>query len=192
MPNAASSFSASPSLTPASADTGASRISSREVAGPQQGYLSWPGPLGTFAWVTGDSDGSRSSGPWYASDPPTAPFEAVGSGRDQGPAGFERLSGLSGQPPRRGHRARSSGSRKRRPAIIAGIVAVVAGIAAAVVFVVLPSSPTHTTGFVPTGSTPAQDAQEITAAFLKAWKAGDLDTAARLTDHRSEEHTSEL
>ena len=145
--------------------------------------MSWPGPLGTFAWVTGDSNGSRSSGPWYASDPPTAPFQAVGSGRDEGPAGFERLSGLSGPPPRRGRRAKPSGSRKRRPAIIAGIVAVVAAIAAAVVFVVLPSSPTHTTGFVPTGSTPAQDAQEITAAFLKAWKAGDLDTAARLTDH---------
>ncbi len=145
--------------------------------------MSWAGPLGTFAWVTGDSNGSRSSGPWYASDPPTAPFEAVGSGRDEGPAGFERLSGLSGQPPRRGRRAKPTGSRKRRTAIIAGILAVVAGIAAAIVVVVLPGSTAHTTGFVPSGSTPAQDAQEITAAFLKAWKAGDLDTAARLTDH---------
>ena len=133
--------------------------------------------------MTGDSNGSRSSGPWYASDPPTAPFQAVGSGRDEGPAGFERLSGLSGPPPRRGRRAKPSGSRKRRTAIIAGILAVVAGIATAIVVVVLPGSTAHTTGFVPTGSTPAQDAQEITAAFLKAWKAGELDTAARLTDH---------
>jgi Penicillin binding protein transpeptidase domain/NTF2-like N-terminal transpeptidase domain len=145
--------------------------------------LSWPGPLGTFAWVTGDSDGSRSSGPWYASDPPTAPFQAVGSGRDEGPAGFERLSGLSGPPPRRGRRAKPRGSRKRRTAIIAGIVAVVAAIAATVVFVVLPKSTAHTTGFIPTGTTPGQDAEQITAAFLKAWKAGELDTAARLTDH---------
>jgi hypothetical protein len=145
--------------------------------------LSWPGPLGTFAWVTGDSNGSRSSGPWYASDPPTAPFEAVGSGRDEGPPGFERLSGLSGPPPRRGHRAKPGRSRKRRTAIIAGILAVVAGIATAIVVVVLPGSTAHTTGFIPTGSTPGQDAQQITAAFLHAWKAGELDTAARLTDH---------
>jgi hypothetical protein len=127
--------------------------------------------------VTGDSNGNRSSGPWYASDPPTAPFQAVGSER---PPGFE---GLSGQPPRRGRRAKPGRSRKRRTAIIAGILAVVAGIAAAIVVVVLPSSTAHTTGFIPTGSTPEQDAQQITAAFLKAWKAGELDTAARLTDH---------
>jgi Penicillin binding protein transpeptidase domain len=143
--------------------------------------LSWPGPLGTFAWVTGDGNGSRSSGPWYASDPPTAPFQAVGSER---PPGFEGLSGFGGPPSsRRGHRARPGGSRKRRNAIIAGIIAVVAAIAAAVVFVVLPKSTAHTTGFIPTGTTPGQDAQEITTAFIKAWKAGELDTAARLTDH---------
>jgi hypothetical protein len=134
--------------------------------------------------VTGDSDGNRSSGPWYASDPPTAPFQAVGSGQTQGPEAYERLSGLSGQPPRHGgRRAKPGRSRKRRTAIIAGILAVVAGIAAAIVVVVLPGSTTHTTGFVPTGTTPGQDAQQITAAFLKAWKAGELDTAARLTDH---------
>jgi hypothetical protein len=59
----------------------------------------------------------------------------------------------------------------------------VAGIAAAVVVVVLPGNTAHTTGFIPTGSTPEQGAQQITAAFLTAWKAGELDTAARLTDH---------
>ena len=58
-----------------------------------------------------------------------------------------------------------------------------AGIAAAIVVVVLPKSTAHTTGFLPTGTTPTQDAQQITDAFLKAWKAGQLDTAARLTDH---------
>src|SRR5438270_10886267 len=83
--------------------------------------------------VTGDGNGSRSSGPWYASDPPTAPFQAVGSER---PPGFEGLSGFGGpSPSRRGHRAKPGGSRKRLIAIIAGITAVVAGIAAAVVFV---------------------------------------------------------
>jgi hypothetical protein len=64
-----------------------------------------------------------------------------------------------------------------------GIIALVAAVAAGVVFVVLPKGTTHTTGFIPTGTTPSQDAQEITAAFIKAWKAGELDTAARLTDH---------
>ncbi len=63
------------------------------------------------------------------------------------------------------------------------ILAVVAGIAAAIVIVVMPGTPAHTTGFIPTGSTPEQDAQQITAAFLKDWKAGELDPAARLTDH---------
>ena len=100
------------------------------------------------------------------------------------PAGFEGLSGFGGPPSsRRGRRARPGGSRKRLTVIIAAIVAVVAGIAAAVVFVVLPKSTAHTTGFIPTGTTPGQDAQEITAAFIKAWEAGELDTAARLTDH---------
>jgi transpeptidase family protein/MecA-like transpeptidase family protein len=105
----------------------------------------------------------------------------VGSER---PPGFEGLGGFGGPPPsRRGHRAKAGGSRKRLTVIIAAIIAVVAGIAAAVVFVVLPKSNAHTTGFIPTGTTPSQDAQEITAAFIKAWKAGELDTAARLTDH---------
>ena len=100
------------------------------------------------------------------------------------PPGFEGLSGFGGPPPsRRGHRAKPGGSRKRLTVIIAAIVAVVAGIAAAVVFVVLPKSTAHTTGFIPTGTTPAQDAEQITAAFLTAWKAGEFDTAARLTDH---------
>ncbi len=99
------------------------------------------------------------------------------------PPGFEGLSGFGGPPPsRRGHRAKPGRSRKRLTVIIAAIVAVVAGIAAAVVFVVLPKSTAHTTGFIPTGTTPAQDAEQITAAFLTAWKAGELDTAARLTD----------
>ena len=38
------------------------------------------------------------------------------------------------------------------------------------------------TGFVPTGTSPEQDAQEITTAFIQAWKTGDLNQAARYTD----------
>ena len=35
---------------------------------------------------------------------------------------------------------------------------------------------------MPTGTTPAQDAQQITAAFLTAWKDGDIAQAAGYTD----------
>ena len=56
-------------------------------------------------------------------------------------------------------------------------------IAAVVVVVVVTSGPNApTTGFVPTGSSPEQDAQEITTAFLQAWRTGDLNQAARYTD----------
>jgi hypothetical protein len=63
------------------------------------------------------------------------------------------------------------------------VLAVVAGIAAVIVTVVAPGGNTNTTGFVPTGSSPNQDAVQITSAFLQAWQAGDLGKAARYTDH---------
>ena len=68
-------------------------------------------------------------------------------------------------------------------AVIAGAVAIVAAAVAVIVVVVLPGGSTNTTGFVPTGSSPDQDAQQITSAFLQAWTAGDLGQAARYTDH---------
>jgi hypothetical protein len=61
----------------------------------------------------------------------------------------------------------------------------VAAIAAVIVIVVIPRGNTSTTGFLPTGSSPRQDAQQITSAFLRAWKSGDLGQAARYTDHPS-------
>ncbi len=119
--------------------------------------------MGTVAWVTSDSGGSTSSGPFYASEPSTASFPAVGS-----------------EPPRR--HARPANRRKFVIAVIAGAVAVVAAIVAVVVAVVTPSGGS-TTGFVPSGSSPDQDAEQITGAFLAAWRAGDLSQAARYTDH---------
>jgi hypothetical protein len=116
--------------------------------------------VGTVAWVTSDSGDGRFSGPWYASEPSTAQFPAVGS-----------------EPPRRG---RTGKRRKVIIAVTAGAVAVVAAIAAVIVTVVSPGG--STAGFVPTGSTPGQDAEQITAAFLQAWQAGDLNQAARYTD----------
>jgi hypothetical protein len=62
-------------------------------------------------------------------------------------------------------------------------VAVVAGIAAVIVTVVTSGTNPNATGFTPTGSTPGQDAEQITTAFLQAWQTGDLGQAARYTNH---------
>ena len=67
----------------------------------------------------------------------------------------------------------------------AGVLAVVAGIAAVIVTVVAPGRNANTTGFVPTGSSAAADAEQITSAFLAAWQTGDLGQASRYTDHPS-------
>jgi Penicillin binding protein transpeptidase domain len=67
--------------------------------------------------------------------------------------------------------------------LAAAALAVVAGIAAVIVTVVLPGGNANSTGFVPTGSSAAQDAEQITSAFLAAWQTGDLGQAARYTDH---------
>jgi len=121
--------------------------------------------------VASDSGGSnRSSGPWYASDPSTAPFPSVG----HAPSG-------AAAP----HRHARPGRLRGVFAIAAGAFAVIlAGIAAAIVTVVSGGN-TSTTGFVPTGTSPDQDAEQITTAFLQAWQAGDVAQAARYTDHPS-------
>jgi hypothetical protein len=67
----------------------------------------------------------------------------------------------------------------------AAALAVVAGIAAVIVTVVTSGGNPNATGFVPTGSSSAQDADQITTAFLQAWQTGDLGQAARYTDHHT-------
>lgn len=127
--------------------------------------------VGTVARVTSDSGGSRSSGPYYAADPGTAPFPGLGSrppGR--GPVHHGREPGRHGKP------------RKLLIATAIGALAVVTAIAAVIIVVVMPGN-SHTTGFVPTGSTPGEDARQITTAFLQAWQSNDLGAAGRLTDH---------
>jgi transpeptidase family protein len=49
---------------------------------------------------------------------------------------------------------------------------------------------TQTTGFLPTGSTPAQDAQQTARAFLRAWDADDLRKAANYTNHPAAARTA--
>ena len=90
-----------------------------------------------------------------------------------------------GYGPARQGSSRHARRGRRRPAVIAvtaGALAVVAAIAVVVV-IVRGGGNANATGFVPTGSTPGQDAGQITTAFLQAWQTGDLAQAARYTDH---------
>jgi len=60
---------------------------------------------------------------------------------------------------------------------------VVVAVAAVVFIVTRPGGPgAPIKGFVPTGSTPSQDAQQITTAFLTQWREGNYATAASYTD----------
>jgi hypothetical protein len=64
---------------------------------------------------------------------------------------------------------------------IAGVAALVV-IAAVVVIVIKQGSGNGSGGFVPTGSSPSQDSEQITTAFLQAWDSSDLQKAASYTD----------
>jgi transpeptidase family protein len=64
--------------------------------------------------------------------------------------------------------------------VLVAAVVVAAGITA--VFV-LPKGSAQTTGFLPTGSSDSQDAQQTARAFLRAWDEGHFRQAANYTDH---------
>jgi hypothetical protein len=66
--------------------------------------------------------------------------------------------------------------------LAAGAAVLAAGATVIIVRAVAPGGSGDTTGFAPTGSSPQQDGEQITAAFLRAWQAGDLSQAARYTD----------
>ena len=102
-----------------------------------------------------------------------------GSG-DYAPPGYQPPAGNDGRAKHGG----GGGRRRKRTmiALIAGAVAVVV-VAAVVVYKVVAGPGTPATGFVPSGSTPAQDAAQITTAFLQAWETGDYAKAANYTDH---------
>ena len=66
----------------------------------------------------------------------------------------------------------------------AGVLAVAVVAVLLVVMVFKPGSGgTPMYGMIPTGSTAQQDGQQVAAAFLTAWQAGDLTKAANYTDH---------
>jgi Penicillin binding protein transpeptidase domain len=76
--------------------------------------------------------------------------------------------------------------RKRRKlfwAITAGALALIVVIAGVAVTVLKHAPGKPATGMIPAGSTPQQDGQQITAAFLRAWRSGNLTGAANLTNH---------
>jgi hypothetical protein len=138
-----------------------------------------------------------------------APGQGEGSGYPQqgpGAVGFEQQSGYGQQgqgqqgygprpgygqpgygPPPPFHTSgthRAGRGRRRKSVLIAATAAALAVVIAVVLVVVKPFGGSGTTtGFVPSGSTPEADAGQITTAFLQAWQSGDLEQAARYTDH---------
>jgi hypothetical protein len=65
--------------------------------------------------------------------------------------------------------------------VLIAAAAAAAGISAVLV---LPGGRSaQATGYLPTGSSPGQDAQQTARAFLRAWDAGDLRQAANYTNH---------
>ncbi len=127
---------------------------------------------------SGSSGNRPISGPWYASEPETSQFPAVGSGQ----TGYEPPRRQ--RRPRRGRGTRGRGRRRGTLVVVSVLAVVVAIIVAVVVVVVKPGGgKTNTTGFVPTGTSPEQDATQITTAFLQAWQSGNYAQAANYTDH---------
>jgi Penicillin binding protein transpeptidase domain len=115
--------------------------------------------------VSGTSEDSAIWDSWFRPEPAAAELPPVVG---EQPAG--------GGPGRRGRK------RRKLPYVL---VAVVAAAAAGISAVVVLSGGRHTqaTGFLPTGSSPGQDAQQTARAFLHAWAAGDLRQAANYTNH---------
>jgi hypothetical protein len=65
--------------------------------------------------------------------------------------------------------------------LVAVVVLAAAGVTA--VLVLPKHRPTQVTGYLPTGTSASQDAQQTARAFLRAWDAGHLAQAANYTNH---------
>ena len=85
------------------------------------------------------------------------------------------------RPPRGRHGMQVRKRRKLPYVLIAATAAAAAGISA--VLVLPGGGSTQTTGYLPTGSSAVQDAQQTARAFLRAWDAGHLQQAANYTNH---------
>ena len=150
----------------------------------QQGYgQGQQGSLGQLGF--GEQPGQQGHGQQGYGQQPGPHQSAVYGPRDDGsgdyaPPGYQPPAGNDGRAKHGG----GGGRRRKRTmiALIAGAVAVVV-VAAVVVYKVVAAPGAPATGFVPSGSTPAQDAAQITTAFLQAWETGDYAKAANYTDH---------
>ena len=123
------------------------------------------GAVGTVAEVSGTSEDSSWWDSLYRPEPSAAQLPPV----------------VEQRPPRGRHGRRGRKRRKLPYVLIAAAVAAAAGISA--VLVLPGGGSAQTTGYLPTGSSAGQDAQQTARAFLRAWDAGDLRQAANYTDH---------
>jgi hypothetical protein len=125
--------------------------------------------------------------------PVPAPGPAVGAPEPEEPDAGRRVLGQAGGQPvyhtstvYGAHAKQSHRRRGRRTLILAGTSGVLAVALVAVLLVVVVFKPGSTAppkyGLIPTGSSAGQDAQQVAAAFLTAWKSQDLTTAANYTD----------
>jgi hypothetical protein len=84
------------------------------------------------------------------------------------------------QRPSHGRHGSEGGKRRKLPYVLTAVAVAAAASISAVI--VLRGGSTQTTGYLPTGSSPGQDAQQTAQAFLRAWGAGDTQQAANYTD----------
>jgi Penicillin binding protein transpeptidase domain/NTF2-like N-terminal transpeptidase domain len=127
--------------------------------------------------VSGTSDDGSAWDSWFRPEPSAAEFTPGA----EFPSTAEQPPVVEQRPPGGGH-GRRGGKRRKLPYVLTAVaVAAAAGITAVLV---LPGrGPAHTTGYLPTGSSPGQDAQQTARAFLRAWDKGDLKQAANYTNH---------
>jgi hypothetical protein len=122
--------------------------------------------------VSGTSDDGDLWDSWFRPEPSAAQLPPV----------------VEQAPPEGRGRRRGRKRRKLPYVLIAAAIAVAAGITAVLV---LPGGRhTQTTGYLPTGSSAGQDAQQTARAFLRAWDAGDLRQAANYTNHPAAARTA--
>ncbi|HEU5416755.1 MAG TPA: penicillin-binding transpeptidase domain-containing protein, partial [Streptosporangiaceae bacterium] len=112
---------------------------------------------------------------WYRPEPPAYHPESPAYRPEFPPA---QPPPAVEQPPPPGRHGRK---RRKLPYVLVAVIVAAAGIGTALV---LPrGGHTQVTGYLPTGSSDGQDAQQTARAFLRAWDAGHLQQAANYTDH---------
>lgn len=124
--------------------------------------------------MSGNSDDTAEWDTWFRPESSAAQLPPV----------VEHLPPVVEQQPPRGRHGKQGRKRRKLPYVLVAAAVVAAGIGGAAL--VLPrGGRTQTTGYLPTGSSDGQDAQQTARAFLRAWDAGHLQQAANYTDHRA-------